>query len=89
MEKEGFIRGLKLLEEYDLSIGLLVTDRHLQLCKYIRENMPDTDHRYDVWHVAKSMIFLSSFSVHANYTGLFCQVLGKKLRSWLKGKDFS
>lgn len=57
MEKEGFIRGMKVFEEYDLLVELLVTDRHKQLAKWIRENLPDIKHRYDVWHVAKSMTF--------------------------------
>ena len=55
MEKEGFIRGLNIFDENDLPIKLLVTDRHRQLSKWIRENMSDTEHRCDVWHVAKSM----------------------------------
>lgn len=55
MEKEGFIRGLKIFEDYDLPVKMLVTDRHKALSKWIRENLPEIKHRYDVWHVAKSM----------------------------------
>ena len=61
MEKEGFIRGMKIFEEYELPVKLLVTDRHKQLSKWIRENLPHIQHRYDVWHVAKSM------TVHSVY----------------------
>lgn len=53
MEKEGFIRATSFLKENGLEIGELVTDRHVQLVKYIREEMPDTLHSFDVWHVAK------------------------------------
>ena len=33
----------------------LVTDRHYQIAKWVRENLPDTDHRYDIWHMAKGI----------------------------------
>lgn len=55
MEKEGFIRGLNIFDDHNLEIGLLVTNRHRPpLSKWIRENRPDINHKYDVWHVAKS-----------------------------------
>lgn len=53
MELEGFKRMLKKLKKADLGIGKLVTDRHRQLAKYVREEQPDILHMYDVWHVAK------------------------------------
>ncbi len=53
MEKEGLVRGIKFLDEQDLSIGLLVTDRHRQIQKWLKTNQPDIAHKYDVWHVAK------------------------------------
>ena len=56
MEKEGFIRAMRITEDYELPVEILVTDRHKQLTKWIRENLPDIKHRYDVWHVAKSMV---------------------------------
>ena len=37
----------------DLSIVLLVTDRHRQIDAWLRNAQPDIKHRYDVWHVAK------------------------------------
>jgi solute carrier family 8 (sodium/calcium exchanger) len=55
MEKEGLIRGVRYLEEQELEIGLLVTDHHTQIAKWVRENMPDTTHRFDMWHVAKGI----------------------------------
>ena len=53
MEKEGLIRGIKFIEENDLSIDLLVTDRHKQIEKWMKTDKPDIMHKYDVWHVAK------------------------------------
>ncbi|XP_078327710.1 uncharacterized protein LOC111106332 isoform X2 [Crassostrea virginica] len=53
MEKEGFIRSVDFIESKGLKIEKLVTDRHLQIQKHVRENMPNTTHNYDVWHVAK------------------------------------
>ncbi|XP_064191596.1 uncharacterized protein LOC135254919 [Anguilla rostrata] len=55
MEKEGLKRSLQFLEESGLTVGCLVTDRHPQIQKYIREEKPAVIHYYDVWHVAKSM----------------------------------
>ena len=60
MEKEGFVRPITYLKENGLDIGELVTYRHVQLIKYIREEMPDTSHHFDVWHVAKGIKFEKS-----------------------------
>lgn len=53
MEKEGLARCLYFLQEQGLSIDVLVTDRHRQINKWLRENHPVITHYYDVWHVAK------------------------------------
>ncbi|KAI8516590.1 hypothetical protein Bbelb_051710 [Branchiostoma belcheri] len=29
------------------------SDRHIQIAKWIRENLPETSHLYDIWHIAK------------------------------------
>ncbi|KAK3104932.1 hypothetical protein FSP39_013440 [Pinctada imbricata] len=55
MEKEGLRRCVDTITSHDLSIETLVTDRHVQIGKWVRENMPDTVHNYDVWHVAKGV----------------------------------
>ncbi len=54
MEKEGFIRGMEIFNKFELPIKTLVTDQHTGLAKYIKENLSHLNHRYDVWHVAKS-----------------------------------
>lgn len=56
MEKEGLQRVLKFLDEMELQVGVLITDRHQQITKYLREQHPNITHYYDVWHVAKGML---------------------------------
>ncbi len=41
------------MEDHDLSVDLLVTDRHRQIEKWLKTDQPDITHKYDVWHVAK------------------------------------
>lgn len=56
MELEGLIRCLQFLEINDLGLKTIVTDRHVQINKWLRENMEDVDHRFDIWHLAKGML---------------------------------
>ena len=53
MEIEGLIQGINFLHKQEFEVGLLVTDRHRQIVKWVRENLPATDHHYDVWYLAK------------------------------------
>ena len=46
MEKEGLVRSLTLLKK-KFKVGTLVTDRHKQIAKWLRQNAKTTDHRYD------------------------------------------
>lgn len=55
MEKEGLVRAVKFLKKNKFKIDTLVTDRHKQIAKWLRENQESTDHRYDIWHLAKCM----------------------------------
>ena len=55
MEKEGLSKSLAVLQSAGLSIDAIVTDRHPQIQKYLREAVPSVKHFYDVWHVAKGM----------------------------------
>ena len=55
MEKEGLQRAVDNLKRDGCTIDLIVTDRHVQIQKWIRETLPDTKHCFDVWHVAKGM----------------------------------
>ncbi|XP_060072400.1 uncharacterized protein LOC132552262 [Ylistrum balloti] len=55
MEKEGLIRSVDNLKRHGINIDTLVTDRHVQIRKWVRENMTETNHCVDVWHVAKGL----------------------------------
>jgi hypothetical protein len=55
MEKKGLVRSLTFLESRGVSVDVIVTDRHPQIQKYLRECKPSVTHYYDVWHVAKGM----------------------------------
>ena len=53
MEHERLVRTLGFLEENSIKVGTLITDRHKQIARYIRETHPEITHQYDVWHVSK------------------------------------
>lgn len=55
MEMEGLVRSIRLLKKKKFKIETVVTDRHKQIAKWIRENMAETNHYYDIWHMAKSL----------------------------------
>ena len=55
-ELEGLKRTLKFLEDKGITkekIGTFITDRHKGINKHLRENLSETKHYYDTWHVAK------------------------------------
>jgi len=62
MEKEGLVRSLEILAQ-KFKIATLVTDRHQQIAKWMKQNAADIDHRYDIWHLAKCRLnfFLFEF----------------------------
>ena len=70
MEKEGFVRSMDLIKSKGLKIAELVTDRHAQIVKYAREEMPNTKHYFDVWHVAKG-IYRSQYLFKCLFDGWF------------------
>ena len=53
MEQEGLTRGVDLLQAHGLHFNKLVTDRHVSIAKWVRENLPHVTHLYDLWHVGK------------------------------------
>ena len=63
MEKEGLSRGIEFLKQEGLEIKVLVTDRHKQINKWLRESHPAIKHYYDVWHVAKGSYLPEDFVV--------------------------
>lgn len=75
MEKEGLRRGLDLLESKQLDVDYIVTDRHPQVQKYLRER--NVKQYYDVWHLEKGL----SKKLDKLSRNKDCQVL----RKWLQG----
>ena len=55
MEKEGLKRSLALLEASGVTLDCIVTDRHLQIQKYLREK--GITQYYDVWHIDRGMTY--------------------------------
>ncbi|XP_010781443.1 uncharacterized protein [Notothenia coriiceps] len=53
MEKEGLKRCLDHLESNDLAVEYIVTDRHPQIQKFLRER--NLEQFYDVWHFEKGL----------------------------------
>jgi hypothetical protein len=53
MELEGLRRGIKHLQDNGCTIKEVVTDRHVQVKKYMREEHGEKAHYFDVWHLAK------------------------------------
>ena len=56
MEKYGLCQALARIESNAFTVGQLVTDRHLSIGKMMREDYPEVDHLFDIWHVAKGNI---------------------------------
>ena len=55
MELESLKRQLQYLEENEVHVSKLVTDRHVQVSAYMANEKPNIEHAYDVWHVAKGI----------------------------------
>lgn len=53
MEKQGLKQALSNLNDCDVHVDILVTDRHAQIKKFIREEHQEIKHYFDVWHIAK------------------------------------
>ena len=70
MEKEGLNRVMKFLEEKGLQLDVLVSDKHLQIQKWMREEHPEVDHYLDIWHVAKGIINNCKCILHCGHFGL-------------------
>nr|XP_055037185.1 uncharacterized protein LOC129424518 [Misgurnus anguillicaudatus] len=53
MEKEGLRRSLHLLEANSVMVDTVISDRHLQVQKLLRDH--NINHYFDIWHVAKGL----------------------------------
>ena len=89
MELEGLKRGLQFLEGYDLTIGELITDRHIQVKKYMKDEHTDKQHYFDVWHVAKGMFAYDITCLSRSLLSYFQQELTNKILQTIFGKSLS
>jgi len=56
LEPEGMKAVLgRLLNEDDIAVQILATDRHLMIGSIMKKEFPGVSHQFDVWHVAKSI----------------------------------
>ena len=55
MELAGLKFLLQSMEERNLTINLLTTDRHRQVRSYMKKEKPDINHQFDIWHVSKNI----------------------------------
>ncbi|XP_028516206.1 uncharacterized protein LOC110243638 [Exaiptasia diaphana] len=54
-EIEGCERSFKFLKGLGLKIPVFISDRHRGIAKWIRISCPQTQHYYDIWHIARSV----------------------------------
>ena len=82
---------MQVFAQNGLEVGVLVTDRHSQIAKWMRENLPNVVHFYDVWHMAKckycnySLFYyiISAFrkKVEALAQKKECEIVGEWIKS--------
>ncbi|CAC5400755.1 unnamed protein product [Mytilus coruscus] len=53
MDVEGFRRCMGYLLDKDFQIAVLATDPHVQITSVMDKQYPETEHQFDVWHLAK------------------------------------
>ena len=58
MELEGLKRCISLIGDHGLNFEKLVTDRHMSIGKWIRQDLQDVIHLYDLWHIAKGRPYI-------------------------------
>ena len=64
MEPLGFKRGMKEIMGDGLDIEVMTTDRSTSIRTIMREEFPNVQHEFDIWHTAKGMYFLPSLYTH-------------------------
>ena len=91
MGLEGLHRVLEFVTKKDLKVGTLVTDRHQQINKWMREEHSEVKHYFDVWHVAKGectcVTILLLFTSEVNEFVVCSTGFRKKVRALAKQKD--
>ena len=62
MEKEGLVRAIRFMESHNLSIDLLVTDRHRQIDKWLRteKKLSHTNMMCGMWQNVREFNMIST-----------------------------
>lgn len=55
MELLGFQRSLANIAAADLSVNVVVINRHVQICKEMGTDHSEKSNQFDVWHMSKSI----------------------------------
>ena len=55
MEKVGFKRTLDSMLDAGLQVEVAATECHVGIQKVLREDYPNIEHQFDVWHLSKSI----------------------------------
>ena len=55
MEKVGFKKVLPTVKGDGIIPSQITTDQHTGIRKHLREEEPDIDHKFDVWHFVKNI----------------------------------
>ena len=58
---------MKYLEDKNVCVTKLVTDRHIQVSAYMVNEKPNVEHLYGVWHVSKGIIVYTMYYFHFHY----------------------
>ena len=64
MELLGFRQCIESLIAYGLVFDTLITDRHTSIAKYMRENLANIKHYFDLWHLRKSEYLILNFYIY-------------------------
>ena len=56
MELEGAERCFAFIRNCGLSVPVFISDRHRGIAKWIRCHQKQTQHFFDIWHIAKSIV---------------------------------
>ena len=71
MELEGLKHCFQKLDDNNIEVDTLVTDRHPSVQKYMKTMRPLIKHCYDCWHIAKSVYKkIIALTKKAGYTSL-------------------
>ncbi|XP_035665525.1 uncharacterized protein LOC118408774 [Branchiostoma floridae] len=77
MEKEGLERCLQSLEEDDMNIECLATDRHRGVAAMMRKDYKDIKHEFDIFHVSKNV----TSKLRTKAKKATCKPLGEWMKS--------